>query len=132
MTPNITRFPPIHPMNLFLRKSELTHFDNFGLLYGGVKIDDFFGPSSDCNHSGTVCLNHLKFAVQVVLAHQHADYGPLWIKISSDSDKRFPSYCSWKLVSPKILAIYLQFPVRLDQTSNGNYLGTFCLIHLKF
>ena len=38
MTPNITRFPPIHPMNLFLRKSELTHFDNFGLLYGGVSF----------------------------------------------------------------------------------------------
>ena len=32
MTPNITKFPPIHPMILFLRKSKLTHFDNFGLL----------------------------------------------------------------------------------------------------
>ena len=38
MTPNIAKFPPIHPMILFLRKSELTHFDNFGLLYGGVCI----------------------------------------------------------------------------------------------
>ena len=24
------------------------------------------------------------------------NYGPLWIKISSDSDKRFLSYCPWK------------------------------------
>ena len=33
------------------------------------------------------------------------DYGPLSIKISSDSDKLFPSYCRWKfeLISQEIV-----------------------------
>ena len=31
-----------------------------------LQIADFFGPTSDCNHSETLRPNHLKFAVPVV------------------------------------------------------------------
>ena len=35
------------------------------------KIAAFFGPTSDCNHLGTLCPNHLKFTVQVVPTMDH-------------------------------------------------------------
>ena len=35
------------------------------------KIAAFFGPTSDCNHLGTLCPNHLKFTAQVVPTMDH-------------------------------------------------------------
>ena len=50
------------------------------------------------------------------------DYGPLWIKISSDSDKRFPSDCSRKLDRKNRQFIYISLCDYFKcQTSNGNH-----------
>ena len=104
----------------------------------------FFIPTFGCNDSETL----------EICCASCPDYGPLSIKISSDSEKRFPSYCRWKFElisqgivnrvnSSRVIAIrswaekngdfclpYLQFPVRLTQTSYGNNLGTICPNHL--
>ena len=40
--------------------------------------------------------NHLSKSLEICCA-SCPDYGPMWIKISSNSDKQFPSDCSQKL-----------------------------------
>ena len=45
-------------------------------------------------------------------------YGPLWIKISSDSDKRFPSYCSRKLARKYWQFLFTLFTIPCDINSN--------------
>ena len=51
----------------------------------------FFRPNFRLQSLG----NPLSESLEIYCASR-PDYGPLSIKISSDSDKRYPSYCRWK------------------------------------
>ena len=53
----------------------------------------FFGPTSDCNHSGFGSREPF-VRITCNLLFKLSPLWPFWIKISSDSDKRFPSDCS--------------------------------------
>ena len=55
------------------------------------QIADFFCPNFRLQWLG----NRLSESLEICCA-SCPDYGPLLIKISSDSDKWFPSYCRWK------------------------------------
>ena len=57
----------------------------------GQSIYRFFRPNFRLQSLG----NPLSESLEIYCASR-PDYGPLSIKISSDSDKRYPSYCRWK------------------------------------
>ena len=50
------KIPPHSPNDFIYQKSELTHFDNFGLLYGGVNTHVKAMLRSEKAAIGTTCL----------------------------------------------------------------------------
>ena len=92
------------------------------------KIAHFFGPTSNCNNSRTVCPNRLKFSVLIV---PNVDHYGLEFQAIRNNGSQVIAVGSWAEKIGNFCLLYLQFPVRLTQTSNCNNSGTVVPNRLK-